>query len=174
VTDEPLAKRVSALEERFAEVLARLAPHAGTDDAKKPPAGDMFWALHGLQERLGDDQSGAVIYTGTVDLPTGEHYDWQYGTAVDDLLADDWATSAGTLSALGHPVRLQLLRRVLAGARTAADLGTDEGLGTTGQLYHHLRQLVGAGWLRSTGRGHYSVPGERVVPLLVILSGARR
>jgi Helix-turn-helix domain len=178
VTDEPLAERVSALEERLAELVARLGQRTGLADAGdatgKPPAGDFFWALHGLQDRLDDDTAGAVLYTGTVGLPTGEHYEWQYGTAVDDLLAEDWAGTAGTLSALGHPVRLQMLRRVLAGARTAADLGTDEGLGTTGQLYHHLRQLVGAGWLRSTGRGHYSVPGERVVPLLVILSGARR
>jgi hypothetical protein len=174
VTDEPLAERVSALEERLAEVLARLEPRATPEDAAKPPAGDLFWALHGLQELIGDDQAGAVLYTGTVTLPTGEHYEWQLGTAVDDLFADDWTDRAGTLGALGHPVRLQLLRRVLAGTRTAADLGTDEGLGTTGQVYHHLRQLVGAGWLRSAGRGQYSVPSDRVVPLLVILSGARR
>jgi hypothetical protein len=36
-----------------------------------------------------------------------------------------------------------------------------------------LRQLVSAGWLHAA-RGQYAVPGERVVPLLVILSGARR
>jgi DNA-binding transcriptional ArsR family regulator len=174
VTDEPLAERVSALEERFADLLARFEPAAGAGDAARPPAGDMFWALHGLQERIGDDESGAVLYTGSVGLPTGEHYDWQLGTAVEELLADDWTDSAATLSALGHPVRLLLLRRVLAGVRTAADLASDEGLGTTGQLYHHLRQLVSAGWLRSANRGQYSVPGERVVPLLVILAGAKQ
>jgi hypothetical protein len=173
VTDEPLAERVSALEERLAELLARIEPQPPAHETSKPPSGDIFWALNGLRERIGDDRSGAVLYVGTVDLPTGDHYDWQYGTAVDDLLGDDWTGRAGTLSALGHPVRLLLLHRVLAGVRTAADLATDEGLGTTGQLYHHLRQLVSAGWLRSA-RGQYTVPGERVVPLLVILSGAKR
>ncbi|AGL20339.1 helix-turn-helix domain-containing protein [Actinoplanes sp. N902-109] len=116
---------------------------------------------------------GAVVYTGIVHLPTGEHYDWQLGTAVDDLMAADWSHWATTLAALGHPVRLLLLRRVLAGIRTAAELAADEALGTTGQLYHHLRQLVNAGWLHSSARGHYSVPAERVVPLLIVLSGAR-
>lgn len=114
-----------------------------------------------------------MLYTGTVDLPTGEHFDWQYGATVDDLFADDWSEWAATLSALGHPVRLLLLRRVLAGVRTAAELSADEALGTTGQLYHHLRQLVNAGWLRSAARGQYAVPGDRVVPLLVVLSGAK-
>jgi len=147
-------------------------PPAATDQRQKLP--DVYWALDGLRERIGEDNAGAVLYTGTVDLPTGEHYDWQYGTGVDDLLEADWADWAATLSALGHPVRLLLLRRVLAGVRTAADLGADEALGTTGQLYHHLRLLVSAGWLHSSSRGQYAVPGERVVPLLVVLSGAKR
>jgi hypothetical protein len=70
-------------------------------------------------------------------------------------------------------VRLRLLRRVLGGARSTAELADDKELGTTGQLYHHLRQLAATGWLRSTGRGRYAVPGERVVPLLVILTAAQ-
>ena len=166
----PLERRVSELERRFAELIGEKAP--------APPPGalpaDVYWALNGLRERVGEDSPGAVLYTGTVNLPTGEHYDWQYGTPVDDLFEADWSEWAGTLGALGHPVRLLLLRRVLAGTRKAADLAEDESLGTTGQLYHHLRQLVAAGWLRSAGRGQYAVPGERVVPLLAILSGAHR
>jgi hypothetical protein len=167
---DPLERRVSELERRFAELI-------GEKTAAPPPGAppmDVYWALNGLRERIGEGNSGAVLYTGTVDLPTGEHYDWQYGTPVDDLFEADWSEWAGTLGALGHPVRLLLLRRVLAGTRKAADLAADESLGTTGQLYHHLRQLVAAGWLRSAARGHYSVPGERVIPLLAILSGAHR
>ena len=122
----------------------------------------------------GDEGSGAVLYTGTVDLPTGEHYDWQFGLGVDDLLQAEWTAWAPTLGALGHPVRLQLLRRVLGGVHTAAALAEEEGLGTTGQLYHHLRLLVSAGWLHSAARGTYAVPGERVVPLLTVLAAARR
>jgi hypothetical protein len=171
MADPSLGDRVSALERQLAELTARFARPA---DAPPPPAADMYWALGGLRERIGDEGSGAVLYTGTVDLPTGEHYDWQYGATVDDLMDADWATWAGTLGALGHPVRLNLLRSVLAGTRSAAELAADEGLGTTGQLYHHLRQLVSAGWLQSAARGQYAVPGERVVPLLVILSGAKR
>ena len=42
-------------------------------------------------------------------------------------------------------------------------------LGTTGQLHHHLRALVAAGWLASTGRGSWQVPASRVIPLLVVV-----
>jgi hypothetical protein len=169
---EPLEHRVSELERRFAELISRFADGEPVPAGAKAP--DVFWALEGLRERVGDDNAGAVLFTGAVNLPTGEHYEWQYGTAVDDMLEADWSDWAGALGALGHPVRLLLLRRVLAGTRTATELAADEALGTTGQLYHHLRLLVGAGWLHSSARGQYAVPGDRVVPLLVVLSGAKR
>ena len=58
--------------------------------------------------------------------------------------------------------------------RRRPDDAATEGLGTTGQLHHHLRQLKAAGWLHQTGRGTYEVPARRVVPLLTMIQGARR
>ncbi|MEV4670631.1 MULTISPECIES: ArsR/SmtB family transcription factor [Actinomadura] len=165
--EESLADRVARLEERVSRMEGR-PPEA----AEPPDADDAFWALRGLKERAADP--GAVLFTGSVTLPSGEHYEWQQGHPAGDLLADDWAQAADTLGALAHPVRLLLVREVLHGARTTAELAAHEGLGTTGQLYHHLRRLVAAGWLRTTARGQYSVPGERVVPLLAVLAAARR
>jgi len=89
------------------------------------------------------------------------------------LLEAYWDTAAEPLAALGHPVRLAVLRGVLTGLHTTAELAALDRLGTTGQLYHHLRQLQAAGWLRSTGRGRYDVPATRVIPLLVILTAAQ-
>jgi hypothetical protein len=130
----------------------------------------VFWALRGLKERVGD----AVLFTGNVTLPQGEHYEWQQGYRTPELLADDWSQFADALAALAHPVRLTLLREILCGTHGTAELAALESLGTTGQLYHHLRQLVAAGWLRTTARGQYAVPGERVVPILTVLAATRR
>ncbi|WDZ87082.1 ArsR/SmtB family transcription factor [Micromonospora cathayae] len=164
-----LEDRVTALEARVAELTEQRA-------AAPPPtaAADTFWALDGLKRRLPEGHPGAVLYTGTVDLGEGERYDWQYGLPVDDVLAEDWTEAAPMLTALAHPVRLRLLREILGGRRGTAELAGIEELGTTGQLHHHLRQLTAAGWLRSAGRGRYAVPAERVVPLLAILTAARR
>jgi hypothetical protein len=63
---------------------------------------------------------------------------------------------------------------VLSGATSVAELSAGEGMGTTGQLYHHLNHLVAQGWLLAGGRGQYSIPPDRVVPLLVMISAARR
>ena len=107
-----------------------------------------------------------VLFTGTVTRPEGPRY-------ADLLAAERWDALTGALSALAHPARLNVLREVLSGRNTASALAA-EGSGTSGQLYHHLRQLTSAGWLRAAGRGRYEIPAVRVIPLLTILAAASR
>ncbi|MFJ7041704.1 ArsR/SmtB family transcription factor [Streptomyces rochei] len=159
----------------MADLERRLAAlEAAGRPVRRPEEGDL-WALEGLKEQLTElgAKAGGVLFTGSVRLPSGEQYAWQHGTLTDGLMDADWAESADVLAALGHPVRLRLLREILGGRRTATELAELEGMGTTGQIYHHLRQLTGAGWLHTTGRGRHEVPAGRVVPLLVALSLAR-
>ncbi len=137
------------LEQRVAELERRLTALEGRDSASSSPRlgdGD-FWALEGLRQQLTDigeaGADGGVLYTGSVRLPTGEQYGWQYGALTEALLDGDWADAADSFAALGHPVRLRLLREILGGLRTAAELAALDGAGTTGQIYHHLRQLTG-------------------------------
>jgi hypothetical protein len=145
----------------------------------QPPAapgaedGRRFWALEGLKARL-PAGTGGVLLAGTAPLPTGEHYEWQNGQPTERLLARNWAELSKPLAALAHPVRLRLLQLILTGTKSSADPQPPAELGTSGQLYHHLRQLVAAGWLVQTVRGQYAVPGDRVVPLLVLLLAAAR
>ncbi len=170
MTDD-LSERLSALERTVAD----LVEQAAKPTVPEPPSAahaEVFWALEGLRSRVADT-TGAVLYTGVVDLPTGEHYDWQFGLRLDDILAADWTEAAPALIALAHPVRLRLLQKILSGTHGAAELAEDAELGSTGQVYHHLRQLVAAGWLRVPTRGQYAVPGDRAVPLLAIFAATR-
>lgn len=165
------------LEQRVAELERRLTA-LERRDSESPRLGDGdFWALDGLKQQLAEvgeaAADGGVLYTGSVRLPTGESYEWQYGALTEALFDGDWADAADSFAALGHPVRLRLLREILGGLRTTAELAALDALGTTGQIYHHLRQLTGAGWLHAAGRGRYEVPPTRVVPLLVVLTAAR-
>lgn len=114
------------------------------------------------------------MFAGAVTLPDGQHAEWQLGLGTEAVLGKDWsAPGAGAaIAALGNPVRLRLLQAIAQGAASAAELAGLEGVGTSGQVYHHVNQLVAAGWVRGTSRGRWAVPPERIVPLLVILTAA--
>lgn len=172
---DALWERVERLEGRVARIesaCGRASDLDATDgDGPQRPEDDRFWALQRLGELV--EEPGGVLFAGTVSVPGGRHYEWQQAHPTTDILDSDWAESVGRLSALAHPVRMLLLHEVLNGSHTAGELSTHEQLGTTGQLYHHLRQLVAAGWLRASGHGRYEVPPERVVPLLVTLAAVR-
>ena len=111
-----------------------------------------------------------MLYVGDVTLPGGGRLAWQQQRSTEALLQADWAGLQPVIAALAHPVRLAILRACLDAERTPADLMALDGMGTTGQLFHHLKALQAAGWLRSLQRGHYQVPGERAVPLLALLA----
>lgn len=170
-----LERRLADLEHEVAR-LSALAAHsaAPADDADLDPqatdaatesagSDDPLWFVNELGRRA----PGVVMMAGAVETQAGP-VRWQYGLHAEGLLAHDWSDLARPLEALGHPARIELVRQVMRGAHTTAELLQLEHLASSGQLYHHLRQLVSAGWLVSPRRGHYEVPAARVVPLLVL------
>lgn len=166
--DTDLRVRVETLERQVAALADGRGAGGGVLIADEDR--DTFWALTELEHRAGG--YGGVLFTGSVKLPTGERYLWQQQRETTEVLEMDTIEVATALGALAHPVRLHLLRQIMAGVRTVAELEQDDALGTSGQIYHHLRQLVAAGWLHTTSRGHYAIPPGRVVPQLVITSAA--
>ncbi len=171
--------RIYDLERRLATLetlVSRLAGDPPVPDrgpgASPPAEPGAFWALDELEGRA--PRPGAVLIAGVVTLPDGREARWQQGREVDALLADTWSQAADALAALGNPVRLRLLHQVLSGVATVQELTQVDGMGTSGQVYHHLRQLIAVGWVRASGGGRYEVPAERVVPLLATIVGARR
>lgn len=99
---------------------------------------------------------------------------WQYTLSAPTLRDTDWSQWAGTIAALGSPVRLHLLQLIDSGVDSSSELAARDDLGTTGQVQHHLRALVAAGWLESFARGRYRIPAPRLVPLLAVLVAAHR
>ena len=147
------------------------APTAtAASDSSDTPDDDPYWVLTGLEERHPDDD--VVLFAGTFPVGDGGGYRWQFGLPTASILDGDFADAAPALSALAHPMRLTLLQAVLAGTHQTAELSALPGIGTSGQVYHHLNQLAAAGWLRSPRRGRWEVPGERTIPLLALLMAA--
>lgn len=186
-TDDPsdLEARLRRLEAVvFSDATASASPPEGPPDQRSNAGDDTFWALRGLEERTTSLEHGAVLFTGSVTVAAGP-VQWQYARPADDLLAlgqavaaddpaaespDKLSATAARLAAIGSPVRLRLLLAVANGTTTLVELGELDGIGTTGQVYHHVRVLTSAGWLQSAGRGRVAIPPARIVPLLAAVA----
>ncbi|RRQ28293.1 ArsR family transcriptional regulator [Rhodococcus sp. Eu-32] len=113
---------------------------------------------------------GSVTYQGDVHL----HGDveWSIGYSPDAILELSVARTAEVLAALGHPVRLQIVRTLLRGPANASNLQEAVELGSTGQAYHHLKALGSAGVVEQHARGEFRISARKVVPLLVSMLAA--
>ncbi|QIK71919.1 winged helix-turn-helix transcriptional regulator [Propioniciclava coleopterorum] len=166
---EGLEARVARLEEQVARLEAGRPAHAGQEASGRPPLGEDFHFLTSLEDMF--PEPGAVLMVGSV-TPAAGPVRWQVGQTLERLQEWDWTLLAPALTALAHPVRLTIMKLVLEGTETTGDLLAHPSLASTGKLHHHLRQLVSAGWLDATVRGRYTIPPERVVPLLMTVLSA--
>lgn len=172
--------RLAALERHLSDLTARVAALEAPPRAVAPaPVGPL--PAHGaimevLQQRDGPPYAqgpvrGALLYAGAVDL-AGAEYTWQIERALPFLLDLDAEAVAPLLLALGSPWRLQLVRALLGGPRSSQQLQEALGLGSPGQLYHHLKELLAAGIIEQRARSEYRLAGRKIVPFLTILSAA--
>lgn len=154
-----------SIEERVARLEKRVAALEESPAPRSPSTGD-FWVLEGLRP-VAQGTDGVVLWAGVVDTGAGP-VEWQMARRVADLIDPESVdVFADRLAALGHPVRLALVLAVVRGTTKVTDLVEQLQLASTGQIYHHIKALTAAGWLRQAARGHVTVPAERVVPLLV-------
>lgn len=157
--DGDLTARLVALEER----VGRLEGGSGRPAVPVALADDFAAA----------DMAGSLVFAGTATLPGAGSVVWQEEHPVPSVVASGWADAAGALAALGHPVRLELIRRLLAGAHTTHELAEIPDLATSGQLYHHLRELQAAGLVQQRRRNDYAVPADRVILCLIMVAAAK-
>ena len=163
-----LLAQIAEHERRIAALERRNNPKTAATTAQGASMDSRFWAL----EKLRSESPNSVLFAGSVDLETGEHYVWQQQNEPMELLQRDSQRLASAMAALGSQPRLDLLKAIYVGQGEVTALQDVPGMGTKGQIYHHLRQLESAGWVESGGRGRYRIPAARVVPLLVVLAAS--
>lgn len=166
--------RFNELEQRIARLESRM--DGGEAPGRiAPGATPLMGVLHAWR-READEQfmPGKVGYAGYV---AGRELLWARQLPLAELLSADWGPAASILESLGSQPRLALLGALLReGRRSNVELqealGANQGDTTSGQLYHHLRALQGAGLITQRRRGEYEVAPQAVVPILIILGAA--
>lgn len=170
-----MARAIERLESRV-EALEAAGREAGRAPGPKLSS-DPWWLLDRLARNTGPafsrgEVEGSLAYGGRVRAPGAGELVWQLEHAVPDLMDADLGAASAILGALGHPLRLEILRRLLLGARTLGELQEIPTTGTSGQMHHHLRELRATGLVASQRRNHYAIPADRVVPVLIMVAAA--
>ncbi|MEN0066422.1 MAG: ArsR family transcriptional regulator [Myxococcota bacterium] len=155
-----MTDKLAELEARIAAVEAILQPEEGELD---------LGLITRLRRVEGEAAQGAIQLAGSVDIG-GRRAAWQTIHASEELVTFDPEPVARVLSALGHPIRLQIVLSLLAGPRKASDLEVSLDVGSTGKLYHHLKELVSAGVVVQPRRSEYVVPTPGVIPVLAAIA----
>jgi DNA-binding transcriptional ArsR family regulator len=114
---------------------------------------------------------GAVQYAGAVSV--GERVvAWEMNRRWEDLTRVDPALVAPALAALGSAQRIQIVQVLLHQPASTAELTAALEGGSSGQLFHHLKELLAAGIIYQPARGTYAIRDPHVIPILTLLSGA--
>jgi DNA gyrase subunit B len=138
------------------------AAHPGMPEAVNPPA----------DAGQSGSVPGSVFYSGQLHL-NGQGFRWEpQERLMEQLLGISSEKSAKVLAALGNRQRLDILKSVIQEPLTGTELVERLGMGTTGQLYHHLKALTGADLLMQEAGGRYAFPPHRLLPFLLLLAAA--
>ncbi|WJY67867.1 winged helix-turn-helix domain-containing protein [Corynebacterium auris] len=155
--------RITALEKRVAALEDALHSHP---QPSAPSLPDIVGAIKNSPELT----DGAVMFGGSV-TSGSRSYDYQWVRPTHWVADNDWDEQIERLAALAHPIRGDILRRLVCAPGSAAELVSEGVVSSAGTAYHHLNALQAAGWV-SKSSGTYSVPVSRVIPLMVIMTAA--
>lgn len=120
--------------------------------------------------------SGLVTYMG-VFSSGGRQANWiKNEVNADDLLmAVENRTAEKVLACIGSNERLNILIALLRRPMTVSEIVKECNLGSTGQVYHHMKPLLSAGIIadgeEGAGKGVYVVRFDKVRGIIMLLAG---
>jgi DNA-binding transcriptional ArsR family regulator len=146
------------------QVVADLAERVARLEAREPQPLQTV-----LDRTLEPPEQGRVVYSGLG--PWADHaVVWQMERAWDDIVDHQPESIARTFAALSNPVRVRIIGALVDGPAPTAALAERIDAGTSGQLFHHLRDLLAAGLVHQPQRGIYALRAQHVLPLLAAMS----
>jgi len=120
---------------------------------------------------FGDEPDAVVAYGGRSDRD-GPPLEWQMRRTWDEVIDGAGEGTASVLSALASGPRLRMVAELARGPLATSDLAERLDQPSTGQLFHHLKELLAAGVVFQPQRGVYTIRKQHLIPVLAILSAA--
>lgn len=151
--------------QRLSELECRVARLEAREESQSPTN-----ATYNIVDAVKNNEElvdGAVMFGGTVNVGP-YHYEYQWARPTHWVTDNAWEDPISRINALAHPVRGEILRRLLAAPATVTELVEENIVSSTGTAYHHINALHAAGWV-SKFDGGYEIPPARVIPLMTIV-----
>jgi DNA-binding transcriptional ArsR family regulator len=169
------ADELTAVVADLVERVKKLETGAGAP--ARPPVVDAT-LVQSLIDRLspGDsgernDRQGTVVYAGAGPSDDGM-IAWQMSRSWSELIVVDPTTVAACFAALASSVRIQIICELASGSVTTGELTQRLDQPSSGQLFHHLKELLAVGLIYQPVRGTYAILHQHLVPILTALSCA--
>lgn len=167
VADDPLAQvqqQLAALLHRV-ELLEQHRP-AGLQPSRETAAARLARDVApGTAEPAGH---GVIAYSGSVDF-AGKPLKMHSHQPVAAAFSGEPEGVARIFGALGSPHRVLMLRALCDGPKTGQQLEDAAGISSTGQLYHHIKELLAAGLVVQPARSVYALRPTTVIAVCVAL-----
>ncbi|MBQ2952976.1 MAG: winged helix-turn-helix transcriptional regulator [Clostridia bacterium] len=186
---DALQQQLAGLQEGMQQLMKTIAPHLPSCAMGGPnptighvevmenmhPNPHLAAVMNDLQSSCGENGStGRITYLG-VFASGGRQSNWiRHDLNTDTLLPlIENRTAEKVLACVGSNDRLNMLLAILRKPRTVAELVSDCGYSSTGQVYHHLKPLIAADLVAEDEhrRGSYVIRPHRVQGVIMLLAG---
>jgi len=108
-----------------------------------------------LEKGLADKPDVGIVFVGGFEKRKGKIVDSFFsGVDLESVYKVSASRIVRILSSLANENRVKILLSLLKGPKTASELSKETGL-EGGPLYHHLKELMLAGYIESPERGKY-------------------
>jgi ArsR family transcriptional regulator len=166
-----LEQQMAAVQERLRVLEAQLTPAPPEASLAKPtPLFDPMTVSSqstGLLSQEGN-WPGMLSYRGVAQLAR-QRYQFQRQHALSIVFDASPEPLAQLFAALASPHRIVILRTLWDGPRSSQSLQEAVGMSSTGQLYHHLKELLAAGLIIQRGGRDYTLaPAKRMLICLAL------
>jgi hypothetical protein len=161
--------RLTALEEQVADLRTRLkALEEGLSLAA--PNLPMLPPLPAGRESFQEEGALQGTLSGEGSIQFAERrLQWRQSLTLQPIFAASPEVLAQLFAALSNSHRVIILRTLCEGPRTSQQLQELLGMGSAGQLYHHLKELLATGLILQRGRSAYTIEPTKVVPVCLAL-----
>ena len=167
---EEEVRKLRDMVEKLARELERLKERIEGPPRKAVSMGEPEYVravLRMFEEQLGDKPDAGLVFVGGIERRGGKIRDsFLSAIPLEEVVRCPPRRIVGAMGVFSNENRVRILQALLSGARTSSELARETGL-EGGQLYHHLRELMLAGYVEAVERGKYALTPKGCIAIRV-------